>query len=29
MPKNIETAREGNAWSFGLTPAQFSPEVRT
>ena len=29
VPKDMETAMQSNAWSFGLDPQQFNPEVRT
>jgi len=29
MPREIKTARAGNAWSYGLSPEELRPEVRT
>ncbi len=29
VPREIKTALQGNAWTFGLDPKDFNPEVRT
>ena len=29
VPPNMRTAREANAWTYGLTPEEYEPEVRT
>lgn len=29
VPPNMRTAREANAWTWGLAPHQYKPEVRT
>jgi hypothetical protein len=29
VPKEVKTAMQANAWTYGLDPKQFSPEVRT
>jgi hypothetical protein len=29
VPPDMKTALEANAWSYGLKPAEYVPEVRT
>jgi hypothetical protein len=29
VPPEMETALEANAWTWGLSPEQYQPEVRT
>ena len=29
VPNEIQTARQGNAWTYGIEPDQLKPEVRT
>jgi len=29
VPPNMRTAREANAWTWGLEPSEYQPEVRT
>ena len=29
VPPNMRTAREANAWTWGLQPSEYNPEVRT
>jgi hypothetical protein len=29
VPPNVQTAREANAWTYGLAANEYNPEVRT
>ena len=29
VPPEMETARQANAWTWGLKPSEYKPEVRT
>ena len=29
VPPNMETSRQANAWTWGLGPDQYEPEIRT
>jgi len=29
VPPDVTTAREANAWTYGLDPEAWAPEVRT
>jgi hypothetical protein len=29
VPRDMKTALQANAWTYGLDPSEFAPEVRT